>query len=393
MTQSVAMIGLGKLGLPVAESMAKHYTVYGYDTNKDIRSDTVTICDKLYHAVHNVDIVFIAMPTPHDPEYGGEKPIASKIKKDFNYEALDSCLGELANYVEPGTIVVTISTVLPGTYRKLALKHKKIENLVYNPYLIAMGTVTNDFLNPDLAIFGYPFWKHGQGMKTSHATANKLIKFYEKLWDRKPFQAHGTYEEAECIKIFHNTYISAKVGIANMIGDVAHKIQNVNADAVTNALKHADRIVSTRYMTAGNGDGGPCHPRDNIALSWFAEQIDLGYDIFGDIMRIREIQAENIAKELCSHNRDIVILGKSFKPETHLTDGSPSMLIGHYCEQMGFTVSYENTPSETQRYTYLLAHDKDYSTYAFNKDSIIVDLYRKYTDKNNTVIHWGNSNR
>ena len=100
MTQSVAMIGLGKLGLPVAESMAKHYTVYGYDTNKDIRSDTVTICDKLYHAVHNVDIVFIAMPTPHDPEYGGEKPISKKIKKDFNYDALDSCLGELESYVE-----------------------------------------------------------------------------------------------------------------------------------------------------------------------------------------------------------------------------------------------------------------------------------------------------
>ena len=82
MTQSVAMIGLGKLGLPVAEAMAKHYTVYGYDINKDIKSDTVTICDKLYHAVHDVDIVFIAMPTPHDPEYGGEKPISKKIKKD-----------------------------------------------------------------------------------------------------------------------------------------------------------------------------------------------------------------------------------------------------------------------------------------------------------------------
>mgnify|MGYP001166668733 FL=1 len=178
-----------------------------------------------------------------------------------------------------------------------------------------------------------------------------------------------------------------------MIGDVAHKIENVNADAVTNALKHADRIVSTKYMTAGNGDGGPCHPRDNIALSYFAEQIELGYDIFGDIMRIREIQAENIAKELCSHNRDIVILGKSFKPETSLTDGSASMLIGHYCENMGFTVNYEVAPSEKQRYTYLLAHDKDYTSFPFNKNSVIVDLYRKHTDKNNIVIHYGNTNR
>ena len=110
MTQSVAMIGLGKLGLPVAESMAKHYTVYGYDINKDIKSDTVTICDKLYHAVHDVDIVFIAMPTPHDPEYGGEQPISKKIKKDFSYEALDTCLGEIENYVEPGTIVQEIQS-------------------------------------------------------------------------------------------------------------------------------------------------------------------------------------------------------------------------------------------------------------------------------------------
>jgi UDPglucose 6-dehydrogenase len=178
-----------------------------------------------------------------------------------------------------------------------------------------------------------------------------------------------------------------------MIGDVAHKIGRTNADAVTNALKHADRIVSPKYMTAGNGDGGPCHPRDNIALSWFAQEIDLGYDIFGDIMRIREQQAENVAHELCSHGRDIVILGKSFKPETHLTDGSASMLIGHYCEQMHKTVHYDGAPSTKQKYTYLLAHNRDYSNYNFNKDSIIVDLYRKHQDDNNTVIHYGNSNR
>jgi hypothetical protein len=110
-------------------------------------------------------------------------------------------------------------------------------------------------------------------------------------------------------------------------------------------------------------------------------------------MNTRERQAYNVAKELCSHNRDIVLLGISFKPQTNLTDGSPTMLIGYYCEKMGFNVSYEVTPSEKQRYTYLLAHDKDYSTYPFNKNSIIVDLYRKYEDENNTVIHYGNSNR
>ena len=386
------MIGLGKLGLPVAESMAKMYNVSGYDIIAK-QSDKIKIADTLEEACKDAEIIFIAMPTPHDPSYGGQKPISSKIKKDFDYTALEECLRQIEQIVINGVMVVLISTVLPGTYRKLARKFTKIQNLIYNPYLIAMGTVADDFLHPDLAIFGYNEWTHGVGMSDTNRLAKRLVWFYERLWKRRPFIAHGTYEEAECIKIFHNTYISAKVGIANMIGDVAHKIGRTNADAVTNALKHADRIVSPKYMTAGNGDGGPCHPRDNIALSWFAQEIDLGYDIFGDIMRIREQQAENVAHELCSHGRDIVILGKSFKPETHLTDGSASMLIGHYCEQMHKTVHYDGAPSTKQKYTYLLAHNRDYSNYNFNKDSIIVDLYRKHQDDNNTVIHYGNSNR
>jgi len=389
---NVAMIGLGKLGLPVAESMAKMYNVSGYDIVAK-QSDKIKIADTLEEACKDAEIIFIAMPTPHDPSYGGQKPISSKIKKDFDYTALEECLRQIEQIVINGVMVVLISTVLPGTYRKLARKFSKIQNLIYNPYLIAMGTVADDFLHPDLAIFGYDEWTHGVGMSDTNRLAKRLVWFYERLWKRRPFIAHGTYEEAECIKIFHNTYISAKVGIANMIGDVAHKIGRTNADAVTNALKHADRIVSPKYMTAGNGDGGPCHPRDNIALSWFAQEIDLGYDIFGDIMRIREQQAENVAHELCSHGRDIVILGKSFKPETHLTDGSASMLIGHYCEQMHKTVHYDGAPSTKQKYTYLLAHNRDYSNYNFNKDSIIVDLYRKHQDDNNTVIHYGNSNR
>lgn len=392
MISKVAMIGLGKLGLPVAESMAKMYNVSGYDIVAK-QSDKIKIADTLEEACKDAEIIFIAMPTPHDPSYGGQKPISSKIKKDFDYTALEECLRQIEQIVINGVMVVLISTVLPGTYRKLARKFSKIQNLIYNPYLIAMGTVADDFLHPDLAIFGYDEWTHGVGMSDTNRLAKRLVWFYERLWKRRPFIAHGTYEEAECIKIFHNTYISAKVGIANMIGDVAHKIGRTNADAVTNALKHADRIVSPKYMTAGNGDGGPCHPRDNIALSWFAQEIDLGYDIFGDIMRIREQQAENVAHELCSHGRDIVILGKSFKPETHLTDGSASMLIGHYCEQMHKTVHYDGAPSTKQKYTYLLAHNRDYSNYNFNKDSIIVDLYRKHQDDNNTVIHYGNSNR
>ena len=88
MISNVAMIGLGKLGLPVAESMAKMYNVSGYDIVAK-QSDKIKIADTLEEACKDAEIIFIAMPTPHDPSYGGEKPISSKIKKDFRGSKFD----------------------------------------------------------------------------------------------------------------------------------------------------------------------------------------------------------------------------------------------------------------------------------------------------------------
>ena len=112
MISNVAMIGLGKLGLPVAEAMAKMYNVTGYDIVAK-KSNKIKIKDTLKEACEKAEIIFIAMPTPHDPSYGGEKPISSKIKKDFDYTALGECLTELEQIISNGIMVVLISTVYP----------------------------------------------------------------------------------------------------------------------------------------------------------------------------------------------------------------------------------------------------------------------------------------
>ena len=61
-----------------------------------------------------------------------------------------------------------------------------------------------------------------------------------------------------------------------MIQDVAEKQGNINVDVVTDALKNSNqRIMGPRYMKAGMGDGGACHPRDNIALRWMSDNLEL----------------------------------------------------------------------------------------------------------------------
>ena len=383
---NVTMIGLGKLGLPVAEVMAEKHFVKGYDIDTSIKNDKIKICQSLYNACVDSEIIFIAVPTPHDPAYGGEAPSSELPTKDFDYQYLKDTLTSLVDIAPKDAMIVNISTVLPGTLRPMITELGIGNRFVYNPYLIAMGTVTEDFLAPDIMMLGFQSWPH-PNYKTK---ADKLIEFYKTVQTkREPHTTLGTWEEAECIKIFHNTYISAKVGIANMIQDVTMKIGHSNPSVVAESLRHADRIVSEKYMEPGMGDGGPCHPRDNIALSWLAEKIDLGYDLFKSIMQAREIQAQNVAKELIRHNLPVHILGKSFKPETNLTDGSTSMLVGHYVEQAGHKVVYDNVSVSPA--VYLLAHPVDYSSVNFAEGSVIVDMYRKYQthwDKIK-VIHYG----
>jgi UDPglucose 6-dehydrogenase len=105
----------------------------------------------------------------------------------------------------------------------------------------------------------------------------------------------SNWTECECIKIFYNTFISTKLSFVNTIQDIAEKLGSIDVDNVTNALcKSNDRIISSRYMKAGMGDGGACHPRDNIALKYLSQKLDLGYDFFGSIVNIREMQAKNV---------------------------------------------------------------------------------------------------
>ena len=304
--KTVGFVGIGKLGLACAEVMAQSYAVTGYDIYPRT-SDRIAISDTLEGAVKDKDIIFVAVQTPHDPIYDGSQPITHLPNKDFDYTIVNQVLADINQYVTPEQLVVLISTVLPGTTRRELRKHITNARFIYNPYLIAMGSVKWDMVNPEMVIIGTE-----DGSLTGDA---QLLKdFYAPLMENNPRYAIGTWDEAEAIKIFYNTFISTKVGLVNMIQDVAMRNGNMNVDVVTDALINSTiRIISGKYMTAGMGDAGPCHPRDNIALRWLAENLDLGYDIFDTVMNAREKQAEHLAVYLTDladeNNLPIVIHG------------------------------------------------------------------------------------
>jgi UDPglucose 6-dehydrogenase len=382
----IGFIGVGKLGKDAAEVMANHHDVIGYDVNK-VRPSNFLMVDNIQKVCEGRDIIFVAVPTPHHPDYDGRFPTSHLPNKDFDYSIVKEVLSEVNKYTTKDQLVVLISTVLPGTIRREFIPLCENFRFIYNPYLIAMGTVKFDMVNPEMIIIGTE-----DGSLTGDAKL--LIDFYDTLVTKTTRCEVGTWDEAEAIKIFYNTFISTKVALVNMIQDVAEKNGNMNVDIVTGALERStQRILGPAYMKAGMGDGGGCHPRDNIALRYMSEKLGLGYDLFDSIMEAREAQAKNMAIRLVElskkYDLPIIILGKSYKPDVNYLDGSSSILVSHYISEMGIKVDFDSESPNPA--IYLLAHFNKFHEYPFPKGSVIVDPWRKFDSEENLVIHYGNT--
>ena len=398
---NIGFLGLGKLGLPCALVInSRGHNVYGYDIDPKVEEilNTGTIpyreegtpellknhtikWSNISEVVSNSEIIFVPIQTPHDEKYEGTTRLPDE-RVDFDYSYLKSGMKTLADEIDrqgEDKIVVIISTVLPGTVRReikpLLNKHVK---LCYNPFFIAMGTTRNDFENPEFVLFGMDDQK----------AYEKAKELYSTIHDKPIYQC--TIEEAEMIKVTYNTYITMKICLANVVMEASHKLDNVNCDNVMKGLfLGKERLISPKYLLGGMGDGGGCHPRDNIALSWMAKKLNMSYDWYENLMVCREEQTNWLADLIIENKKDlpVTILGKCFKKETNLTVGSPSILLKNLLEERGEKINmYDPWVDEEEinltKQCYFIGtnHDK-FLDYNFPKGSIVLDPWGMIKDQ------------
>jgi len=333
----IGFIGLGKLGLPCALAI-EHYgahEVIGFDISRQVLENirnrhipykemgAQELLDKsnirlrpLDDVVSFSEIVFVAIQTPHDPKFEGITRLPGE-RADFNYEFLKAGVKDIAESArrqKREIILVIISTVLPGTLeREIEPLLNEYIHLCYNPFFIASGTTINDFMKPEFSLLGCD----------EPEIAQEVKQFYSTLHDRPVLETD--INTAELIKVAYNTFIGMKIVFINTMMEICHKT-GADVDDVSDALSMAtDRPISPKYMRGGMGDGGSCHLRDNIAMSWLARKLNLSHDFFEDIMQAREDQTEWLAELILKCKQQfslpVVILGKAFKPETNLTVG------------------------------------------------------------------------
>lgn len=406
---NIGFIGLGKLGLPVAVGITeKGHTVYGYDINTEAIESYKSGVSNLYEpdmdnrlrnalrtihfmgspkeVVHSSDIVFVAVQTPHPPELDGSIR-HNHVRKDFEYSFLIKIAEELAKAINQSSsykTVAIISTVLPLTTRSLVYPAMQAHidrpigdgwGLCYAPSFIAMGTTIEDFNEPEFSLIG------DYSRDEPSYAAETVLGFYDTIHSAPKLRM--SWEEAECVKVFYNTFIGFKIIFANMIAQVCHNIDEANCDTVTDALCRAkERLISGKYLRGGMGDGGSCHPRDNLALAYLSDRLGLQYNIFDFVMTVREKQAEWLVDLMCQNKGHKVILGKTYKPNTNLTAGSPSLLISNILKERGEQVTFYDPLTDPQLppnvpSVYLIGTQREeFKNFAFAPGSLVIDPWR-----------------
>ncbi len=278
----IAVVGLGKLGLPLAVTLTKGHEVIGIDTNQalvdsvkqgkfhsheDGLDEHVRVAIKEQSLEVTTDIskiqgttaAFVIVPTP------------SAVNGSFDLSIMTKTLegiGEQLKTMPSGYLINIVSTVLPGDTKSYLIpaledfsgkKHGIDFDVCYNPEFIALGQVLEDLIYPDNIIIG----------TDSEKAFERLMDIYRRsiTVDSRTNINYVTIPEAEIAKISINSMLTCKITYANMISNLCEKIENVNVDNVTKAIG-SDPRIGTRYLTGGLGYGGPCFPRDNCAFEF-----------------------------------------------------------------------------------------------------------------------------
>lgn len=348
---NLSVIGLGKLGSPLAAVFAsKGHHVIGIDLNREfvnklnsgiapvnepglqelITANSSRIrASSSYSDVVGSDATFLIVPTPTQEDGFFTNQYLLRAA-----EQLGTVLKEKKGY----HLVVITSTVMPGSTGgeiKSALEsssQKKVGEdlgLCYSPEFIALGSVIRNMLYPDLILIGESDEKAGEMLKKISLSA----------CESSPPVMRLSLESAEVAKLAVNTYVTMKISFANMLSELCQEIPGADVDSVTNAMGLDSRIGS-KYLRSATAFGGPCFPRDNIALAALGKKLGARTDLAEATQEINRHQTERTVDFLkrFSKSKEVAILGLSYKSGTYVVEESQGIRIANQLTLEGFNV-------------------------------------------------------
>jgi len=340
----VGIIGTGRLGLCLALSLEQGgFDILCNDINTDMldsiknktlissepsinkmlaNAKNINITYNLHDILDN-NLIFILVATPSLPD------------GSYDHSAIEQIIIDIEKYYESREVfdkkyIVICSTVMPTYCDSIQAKLEKYNIEVnYNPEFIAQGSIIRDMNNPDMVLIG-----------ESSKEAGDIIEYvYKKFVKNTPTYCRVSPTEAEITKIALNCFLTTKISFANCIGDLVKKVGG-NPHNVLSAIG-ADSRIGNKYLRWGYGFGGPCFPRDNRALNFFARQHDITNNI-GEATDIsNKIHLKNIISQIqenFSKDTNILFTSVSYKPDSIILEESQQLQLAFALQESGYNI-------------------------------------------------------
>jgi UDP-N-acetyl-D-glucosamine dehydrogenase len=353
-TAHVAVVGLGYVGLPLAETFAwGGYPVLGFDIDRrkveqlkngksyigHISSDRVTelIGTGRFSATADpsrfaeADVVIICVPTP----------LSENREPDLSYIADTGRM--LRRYLRAGQLIVLESTTYPGTTEDLLQPILEASGLVAGEdFFLAYSPEREDPGNRDYATRSIPKVVGG----VNFSSQELAIALYEPVVDG--VVPVSSTRVAEACKILENTYRAVNIALVNELKGVFHAM-NIDIWEVIEAAK--TKPFGFQAFYPGPGLGGHCIPIDPFYLTWAARKFDVNtrfIELAGEVnTAMPAFVLSRIGEALNDRGKPfkdsrVCILGVAYKKDVDDPRESPAFPILEMLEQRGAVISYND---------------------------------------------------
>ncbi len=276
---------------------------------KNVAEGRLSFTDSTPEGVRNSDVIFIAVPTPPQPDGSVDLSFIERVARD------------IAGAMDGYKIVVDKSTVPVNTGDKVAETIKRYNkagvdfDVVSNPEFLREGFAVEDLMQPDRVVVG---------VRTQRPVA-AMTEIYE------PFKAPiivTDINSAELIKHAANSFLALKISYINAVSIIC-EASGANVQEVANGIGMDERI-GRRFLNASLGFGGSCFPKDLSAFIKISEELGYDFKLLKEVQHINADQMERFVKKIADtlwvlKDKKIGVLGLAFKQNTDDVRMSPAI--------------------------------------------------------------------
>lgn len=268
--------------------------------HRNVSAHRLRFSGSIREGVDNSQIVFIAVPTPQQPNGDVDLSFIEKVSREI--------AGILTDY----RVIVDKSTVPVKTGERVAESIKRYNrhgakfDVVSNPEFLREGCAVGDLMHPDRIVIG--------------AQSERAVDLMKKVYE--PFMAPilvTDVNSAELIKHAANSFLALKISYINAIASIC-AASGADVEKVADGIG-MDRRIGRQFLNAGIGYGGSCFPKDVAAFIAISEQLGIPFNLLKEVQRINAAQKERFLKLIREtlwvlREKKIAVWGLTFKPDT-----------------------------------------------------------------------------